>query len=203
VHPFDPVRIGSFMQAAYKLLDAAGGAAAASSHFGALKALLGSSSGQQDLKRLYKRVRSDHNCVSMSLFSSPCPLGPRRGELSVSLSADGSTGMIQPPAPRFGWLHTGDSALARDAYRRAWLNYFKPLLSHVAVLVTPHHGSRHNFHGDIMTASSPSLALACASRSNGYGHPARVVARAARASRAAYHQVDEWAESSVVGCYLG
>lgn len=198
IHPFEPARVGRFMQSAYRLLDAAGTDART-----ALRSLLTSPQGHRDLKRLYRLVRSDHNAVSMSLFS--CPRGS--GELaqlwlSVPSAMDSLAG-VPSSSRRFGWLHTGDSTLARDSYRRAWLDYYQHVFKQLAVLVVPHHGSRHNFHRDLISIPKPSVALACAASKNAYGHPTSVVARTARSHGAEFRQVDERPANEVVGVYFG
>jgi Metallo-beta-lactamase superfamily len=199
VHPFEPLRIGRFMQSAYHLIDAVGGGDTRA----ALRSLIATAQGRRDLKRLYRLVRSDHNTVSMSLFSCPCVTGGSPQMWLNVASARSVHGPIQLRASRFGWMHTGDSTLARDSYRSAWLTYYQRIFDRVGVLVAPHHGSSHNFHGDLISFLKPPVVLACASRRNGFGHPASSVARAARAYGSDYHQVDEKQTNEVVGVYFG
>jgi beta-lactamase superfamily II metal-dependent hydrolase len=138
----------------------------------------------------------------MFLFFVFCGGSRAHAHLSIGSEPDGWR-RIHTAYPRFGWLHTGDSTLKLEMYRREWLDYFGPVLKHVAVFVAPHHGSGHNFHPDLIAASASPLALTCASQKNPYGHPAPVIQRSAKAAGIAYQQVSEQRESAVVGLYFG
>jgi beta-lactamase superfamily II metal-dependent hydrolase len=193
VHPFEPLRVGQFMQHAYKLLDEEIEKGASIND--AIKSILSSRRRRNDLKRFYRFVRYNHNCVSMSLFSGPLP---DKGSISqfdtYTTSRDGSPHCTCHAAPQFGWMHTGDSTLANNTYRRAWLGRYRDLLRRVGVFVLPHHGSKHNFHAEIIETNPPDVALACASRENSYNHPAPTVRRIAKA-HSTYQQVDERVET--------
>jgi beta-lactamase superfamily II metal-dependent hydrolase len=201
VHPFEPLRIGRFMQSAYGLLDKEKSRAGTTSTQEALKSIISSPQGLGDLKRLYKLVRSDHNCVSMSLFSCPEPMTRSASYFETAVRTFGRrTRRIHHTSPRFGWMQTGDSTLANTAYRNAWLTHYAAHLTRVGVHVLPHHGSRHNFHRELLATNAPTVTLACAAHKNSYKHPSRTVARSARA-HSTYHQVDERAQTQFQGFY--
>jgi hypothetical protein len=196
VHPFEPLRIGTFMQAAYRLLDAAGGDVRT-----AIQTVLTSRNRRRDLKSLYHLVRSDHNAVSLSLFSCPC-MSTESSQMWLNLPpATGGIGLMQCSPPRFGWMHTGDSTLRTNVYRRAWLSYYRRAFDHVGMLVVPHHGSKHNFHTELLSVCKPAVAIACAGRNNTFRHPEPSVARSAKAHASAFHQVDEHAINELVSVY--
>jgi beta-lactamase superfamily II metal-dependent hydrolase len=202
VHPFEPLRIGRFMQSAFALLDQAGAAGENASVSTSLKSILSSAQRRSDLKRLYKLVRSDHNSNSMSLFSGPYRASRNAVYQIDSSIADGQIDHALFDSPRLGWMQTGDSTLARESYRRAWVSHYEKLLPRVSVMVLPHHGSKHNFPRELLSISAAPVALACASQNNPYGHPATVVARSAKATHSAYRQVDERTQTQVVGRYF-
>jgi len=202
VHPFEPLRIGRFMQSAYVLLDSIGVDAGPHGLQTALHSLLASPSSRAALKRLYKSVRGDHNSVSLSLFSAPVPSRNGRPRLYVDVPRTAKTGgRMFRETERLGWMQMGDSTLKQYSYRRAWLSHYDRWLTRVGVMTVPHHGSKHNFHPDLFSAHPP-VALACASQTNTYGHPAPTVARSAKVAHCQYHQVNEYADSWVTALYL-
>ena len=74
-----------------------------------------------------------------------------------------------------GWLGTGDAALNMKEVRKKWQAAYKFLESQISTLLLPHHGSRHNFHGELLQLPKLELCIASAGNPSQYRHPSREV----------------------------
>lgn len=133
------------------------------------------------LKACYSAFQSNHNLVSMSLYSGPIitvPVdiqyrveGPNWGRWfgQHEIVRRGSNIAV-------GWLGTGDSDFLNEERRIQFLHHYGSLADHISTLVLPHHGSKHNFHEDILRFGEKSIVAV--GKRNKYGHPdAEVLAR--------------------------
>ena len=144
----------------------------------------------RNLRNCYERIvaggsRGRHNRVSMSLYSGPAggknapswlygivarsASWPRwwfgASELPLSPEAGGAV----------GWIGTGDAALSDESVRKAWLGTYRPFSRHLSTMLLPHHGSRHNFHQELLDFPNLRLCLASAGARSRYRHPDRSV----------------------------
>jgi|TARA_R110000803_G_scaffold134285_1_gene201357 hypothetical protein len=110
------------------------------------------------LKRAYgrfkpSRARSTHNHVSMSLYSGPMsPFNPATPKFQTFLLTHWPHSNLD--ACPVGWLATGDAPFRNEAYRTKWMHYYHRYLQNISTLVLSHHGSRLDFHRDLVCATS-------------------------------------------------
>ena len=140
----------------------------------------------RNLRRCYERIVAGgsgggHNRVSMSLYSGP---GSGTTEPSWLYRIDaGSDSWLPrwfsdpglPLSPgvgeAVGWIGTGDAALGVDSVRRAWLGTYWGFSQQLLTLLLPHHGSRRNFHDDLLGFPNLRVCLASAGAQSRYRHP--------------------------------
>ena len=122
-----------------------------------------------DVTRHLRDQRHRFNVTSMSLYSGP--VGPFHFfELTTKdLVQRGNKLPV-------GWLAAGDAELGESGRRSRFLRHYINEHGSVTTLALPHHGSRHNFHADLLTTFKPKI---CVVGSGGlYGHPHHEVKRA-------------------------
>ena len=142
------------------------------------------------LRDCYERIvpggsRSRHNHVSMSLYSGPA--GGNNGlSWRYSIVARYAT---RPPwlftvlkstsSPEgeeaVGWIGTGDAPIRVESVRNAWQRTYQPFSQHLSTLLLPHHGSRHNFHTELLDFPNLHTYVASAGARSRYRHPDRSV----------------------------
>lgn len=112
----------------------------------------------------YSTIASNHNVVSLCLFSSP----PLAGNMGVLLA-------YSERWPRhlnkLGWMHTGDAPWGTQYQIKSAKTFYSNFLKDVGVLVVPHHGSGHNFRAESFKMCSPNFALLPYGIHNKHGHP--------------------------------
>jgi len=131
---------------------------------------------RRELAKAYLLVQGDRNLTSMALYSGPTtkPSGVATetrmswGERSYRHSGWG------------GWLGTGDANLADPNRRAAFLAHYLHLMPLIDTLTAPHHGSRHSFDEELLTALQPRALTFSAGKRSRHGHPHREVTTAAR-----------------------
>lgn len=139
----------------------------------------------RDLRDCYERIvpggsRSRHNRVSMSLYSGPAGSKDESSwlyEIIAHPAAWPSPWWFEtlkspssiPAGKAVGWIGTGDAELGVERVRRAWLKTYWPLSQHLSTLLLPHHGSRLNFHNELL--DFPNLRICLASAGERYSHP--------------------------------
>ena len=104
-----------------------------------------------------------HNRISMSLYSGPRTLFDAKGSsLVVSGATSGRFGSLPEVQHGWflglgsvaaGWIGTGDAKLREEVVRRAWLHTYRPYERGVMTMLLPHHGSRKDFHSDLLSFS--------------------------------------------------
>jgi len=101
---------------------------------------------------------SDHNAVSMSLYSGPASSRRSSGSTENWISK----WQFSPHGEKTlenGWLSTGDSMLKQPKRRNPWRRFYSQIEEPIAALTLPHHGSNHNFHDEILAWENLRLAL--------------------------------------------
>jgi hypothetical protein len=63
---------------------------------------------------------------------------------------------------RTAWLATGDAGLGCKKRRTAFLTFYDRYLSTVSTFTLPHHGSKGNYHSDLIQKIKPALCIATA-----------------------------------------
>ena len=111
----------------------------------------------QKLRECYDCIWSNHNLVSMSLYS-----GPLASVFQSSLNGP-------------GWILTGDSNLLGLRRRRAFTSHYQQIARYVGAFMAPHHGSCHNLHPDVVSAFPKLMLGFAAAGANSYGHPDRKI----------------------------
>ena len=138
------------------------------------------------LRNCYERIvpggsHRCHNRVSMSLYSGPAG-GRNEPSWLYGIVARSATlppwwfGTLKSPSSpepgrAVGWIGTGDAALSVGSVRRAWLKAYRPISQHLSTLLLPHHGSRHNFHNELLDFPNLRICLASAGARSRYRHP--------------------------------
>lgn len=112
---------------------------------------------------------SDHNAVSLCLYSGPQPrlLTPYRARYIYR----GSEEPLLRHDPS-GWISTGDSLLSK--HWKDFRSAFADVLGNVGTYVVPHHGSDLNHSPELLHSVAGRLAVICA-RSHSKDHPGRTV----------------------------
>lgn len=142
--------------------------------------------GQKKLRDCYNKLWKDHNLVSLSLYAGPLRSEPElRGDLFTQDAFAAESWSDERASYRYlrrysafasgkdwGWISTGDANLLRDRRRAAFCKTFSAYLEKVSVLLIPHHGSRHNWHSDLLSAMPKLSAGIAPAGHNTYGHPA-------------------------------
>ena len=146
-------------------------------------------------------ARRMHNRVSMSLYSGPIRIEQPREwrhrvlyrqhwrtddliELYPELFGPCETGAV-------GWIGTGDATLEVRKVRTAWKGTFRPYQDYVATLLLPHHGSKHNFHSDVLDFPHLQICTASAGRQSRYRHPSKSVWLEVASRRKAFFHVSQ------------
>lgn len=133
---------------------------------------------RKKLRDCYDVIWSDHNLVSMALYTGP-------------IRADGWVEhQILHSRARFhgayfsevGWLGTGDMHLDVKVRRTSFLRHYDRLLPRVNVFGLPHHGSYLNFDSSLPSVVPSASQFVAASGPNSYDHPSKLVKRAVRYS---------------------
>ena len=146
---------------------------------------LRSPTATRDLRNCYERIvpggsRSRHNRVSMSLYSGPAGSKNESSWLYEIVARPATRPSpwwfetLKSPSPTaatkaVGWIGTGDAELGVERVRTAWLETYWPLSQHLSTLLLPHHGSRLNFHNELL--DFPNLRICLASAGARYSHP--------------------------------
>ena len=110
----------------------------------------------------YSTIASNHNVVSLCLFSSP----PLTGYVHASYG-----GHEFGQSKKLGWMHTGDAPWGTQYQIKAAKAFYSNFLGDVGVLVVPHHGSGHNFRVEAFKMCSPDFVLLPYGIHNKHGHP--------------------------------
>lgn len=134
---------------------------------GTIQGILSDNTLRKQLKDSYQIFASNHNHVSMCLYSGP--LGsPVIHKIYTGYSRD------EPywyEARHGGWMGTGDAPLKVGSIFNAFKHHYDGHLQEVDLLMCPHHGSSKNFNPALLTEMAPSLCFAAHGQCRPYGHP--------------------------------
>jgi hypothetical protein len=122
---------------------------------------------REKVRECYDLIWSDHNLVSMALYSGPRDSAHWQG---ACLQRDGWW-HNQARGHAVGWLGTGDMHLTGPRRRKAMINHYQGVLDQVNVFGLPHHGSHCNFHASLPGEMPNMTQCVAAAGPNGYGHP--------------------------------
>ncbi len=147
------------------------------------------SSKWKALKEAYKKLPTDLNLTSLSLFSGPissmkfyaynmCCRGLRRGRLSCGW---------RPRDRQIAWLATGDANLKNKRARALFLKYFDKYLDRVLTLTLPHHGSANSFDSELLEKVRPHRCVVAADQYSNWHHPASSVVHAVFSAGSSLH----------------
>jgi hypothetical protein len=152
-------------------------------YFEALKEALEDKRLRSALGDAYGEIRTNRNLTSMSLFSGPAWVG------NGARVARGSGQWLEPDK-RVGWIGTGDAVLKHENRARAFARCFEPVFRVVGSVVVPHHGSRHNFAGNLLQDELRMIHWIVPHGRNTYDHPWPALVAALK-RRGVVHRVRE------------
>lgn len=129
------------------------------------------SEGRAKLRACYDEIwSSDHNLVSLSLYTGPASRSDEWMETLICGSHPYGNSYRRTGGTT-GWLTTGDANLSGTLRRKSFLNFYEDVVDSVSVLVAPHHGAASSWHSAILH-NMRNLRVGCAAAGpNGYGHP--------------------------------
>ncbi len=125
------------------------------------------------LSAAYATIDKNLNVTTMCLYSGPHASNATRirGELNFHTRRWSFRGKRD----RLAWLASGDAVFGKKKPRANFLAHYGVLLKQVATFTLPHHGSDHNFHGDLLDAIRPDFCIASADRYSKWRHPGSYV----------------------------
>lgn len=132
------------------------------------------------LIRAYALVAKNLNLTSLCLYSGLAPA-------SVSVASHWRSrrgGVSRPEVAAWdlqpGWLGTGDAPLGTQASAKEISDHYRSVLAGVGALALPHHGSRYDFHQDLLAMFGPAqpTCFVGADVGNQYKHPHTEVVQA-------------------------
>ncbi len=146
----------------------------------ALQVLLKTPEGRRKLRRCYDAILTDgggekHNAVSMSLYSGPA------GDSNIwkiETRSDGGMISLHGNWTTVGWIGSGDAKLKSRNPRQKWRSYYRAELARTMTLLLPHHGSKANFHSDLLRHPLHICIASADERDEGYRHPSAEVVEA-------------------------
>jgi len=195
VPPLDSARQEAFLAEVFRRIPELHGSIRDSAHgpgvpFPALEATLRNPHARRGLKHAYRVIASEHNAVSLALFSGPVTLPGRW----VLLDDERGTTCNWPG--RCGYLFTGDAPVKHINHEPSFFATYRHWLARAHHAQVPHHGSRRSvsrrFFEELRGARF--MVAAAFGSSN---HPAPEVVRwAIRAGR--FHRLDERDRTRIV-----
>ena len=170
------------------------------------------SSKRKQIRECYEEIVARgacrmHNRVSMSLYSGPLA-GPATSRTIQphSLAVKSDAGMTVTDAQALevkrqqavGWLGTGDASLRLKAIREDWMSTFSRVKDQVSTILLPHHGSRYNFHSQLLEFPNLSSCVAAAANDSGrLRHPSPEVCKEVLGRGFEFHHVSEMRHSAI------
>lgn len=141
--------------------------------------------GRTSLRECFDAIWSDHNLISMSLYTGPTGRG----------SAWESSDIFPPPwwteQLASGWISTGDASFQAEVRRRQFARRYAAISDQVGVFVSPHHGAATSWHSAVLDPFVKLHVGLASAGPNGYGHPhSDVISDFVRAGLR-FHQVSE------------
>ena len=179
---------------------------------GWLAEALRNSTKREKLRGCYEEIISggsgrNHNRVSMSLYSGPAQHSNKHFERRILPPHHTAWLSLQYYTNPFlyrsnktesvGWIGTGDAKLDIKKVRAAWEVTYRPFRNQVSTLLLPHHGSRHNYHHDLLDFPNLNLCIASAGDPSQYGHPGIRVVRDVLHQQKRFHHVSQRTHSGI------
>lgn len=140
--------------------------------------------GQSALKLAYGATNSDLNLSSLCIYSGPAGRIAQPKNVQVhrygcdKYSIARRRYHVPNQDGRTAWLSTGDACLKETERRRALYAHFGLLLENVYSLTLPHHGSSHNFDGELLDVIQPKVCVTAADKYSNWNHPGSAVVQA-------------------------
>lgn len=129
---------------------------------------------ESDLRAAYSTFEKDLNITSLCIYSGPAAHITDTSKVEY-IGIFGENGIRDIDANRLAWLGTGDAALKNRTRRSAFFKHYGALLDNVVTLTLPHHGSDHNFDGELVAKVQPRFCVAAADRYSTWRHPGSAV----------------------------
>jgi hypothetical protein len=173
VHPFDAAAIGRFQSAVKRAVGVNPRESVATTSFRKrFLSKLVDRNLRKELKACYAALSTEHNDVSMSLYSGPIPWAARQSWSYVTHPDEEGPQMRLDGWARGGpaWICTGDANLRSAKTRDAWLRRYSAYFQDLGVFVLPHHGSHYNLSKEVLQRLGRVTYLACA-KSASVHHP--------------------------------
>lgn len=165
---------------------------------------LRNSNERERLRECYDEIiaggaRRMHNRVSMSLYSGPTGRKPDQvWEYRMDTYSSNRWPLWRSKTDAVGWLGTGDATLNVKKVRRKWREAYHPLDAQISTLLLPHHGSRHNFHSELLDATNLTICVASAGNPSPYKHPSSSVVGEVQARGKIFLHVSQDRDSGLV-----
>ena len=163
---------------------------------GFLAVLLRDEQTRKRIRDCYDRIHSDHNLVSMALYSGPLRCDRWSNDAIWSMGGyqwESRTNHSRP----IGWLGTGDMHLDVARRRKAFLDHYRALLDQVNVFALPHHGSDRNFDPALPAALPNASQFVAAAGPNRYDHPGKIATQTIEATGKAFVRVSDRPDSGL------
>lgn len=132
------------------------------------------------LVKAYRMASPDLNLTSLCLYSGLTPGSVPRSHHWRSRKGGVDRPEIAAWDLQPGWLGTGDAPLGNAANVDDLRAHYLSVLDGVGVFALPHHGSRHDFHKDLLAMFGPRqpTCVVGVGVGNTYGHPHASVVQA-------------------------
>jgi len=138
----------------------------------------------EKLAEAYLDIRADRNLTSLALYSGPLQQVKQRYRFVNSRGYPNGTwgSHFDYSDGEIGWLGTGDANLLRQRRRQLYLQRYGAVMNRVVTIALPHHGSRHNFHSDILPPHARFYTVGVGNN-NSYKHPHNEVVDSIKATQ--------------------
>lgn len=127
---------------------------------------------RKKLKAIYNMLVTDHNSVSLCLYSGPW-LKPTDNVYWDVMNPMDDYWLYnrKHSVDKCGWIGTGDLNFEQEHNLDSFMNHYRVFTGKFSTLLLPHHGSQLNFSPVLGHFCSPAISLVSAGSRNGYGHP--------------------------------
>jgi len=151
---------------------------------------------REKLRKSYDLIWSDHNLVSMALYTGPFLHVERYYGYEIKTQVTSQRRRSKNNI--IGWLGTGDMPLNVKRRRDKFFTHYAKLLEFVNVFGLPHHGAERNFDPSLLDATPNAKQYVASAGKNGYGHPSKSVKLAIELARKNFVKVSSKPHSRLV-----
>ena len=161
-----------------------------------LKRFLSDNEVRENIRNAYDVIWSNHNLVSMALYTGPLRVNPRPIRFISHL---GYTFHTRHPEPSCGWMGTGDMNLKGKRRKNSFVNFYtrSNFLDLTGVFQLPHHGSSRDIDCSILNKMTNLRICYAAAGQNSYGHPAKNVIQSVNSAQLHFHKVSDKGRSTL------